>query len=100
MKSIGNKARTITASHLFRIGGGSGGGPAPRVGGGLLKIYCTGTIINNGLIEADGQNGSIGSGGGGGGEPVINGSPIGGSAQNGKGGYVVELAINPMFMLQ
>ena len=51
----------------FRIGGGSGATAFSTVaGGGLVKIYCTGDIINNGAINANGTNGPVTGGGGGG----------------------------------
>ncbi len=52
--------KTVAASSFnnFKYGGGAGAG-AQRVsggsGGGLLKVYCKGGIINNGTISADGR---------------------------------------------
>ncbi len=54
----------------FRIGGGAGAGYDNQgaQGGGLVKVYCAGPIVNAGTINARGENGtntSIGGGGGG-----------------------------------
>jgi hypothetical protein len=66
--------KTFTASSFnsFRIGGGSGSGHSGgSEGGGLIKIYCNGAIINSGTINANGLNGSSASGGGGGGIVIL-----------------------------
>jgi hypothetical protein len=58
----------------FRIGGGGGGaGVSGGEGGGLLKVYCKGGVINGtgAIIQANGTNGSTTSGGGGGGIIVL-----------------------------
>lgn len=56
----------------FRIGGGSGAtASSASSGGGLVKIYCSGDIVNNGTINANGANGPSAAGGGGGGIVVL-----------------------------
>ena len=59
----------------FRIGGGSGGGwkSNDANGGGLVKVYCTGDIVNNGsgTINANGQSPSLLTGGGAGGIVIL-----------------------------
>lgn len=62
--------RTMAASSFnqFRIGGGGGAGNAYNNsgdGGGLIKIYCAGNVVNNGTIQANGSNNLAGAGGGG-----------------------------------
>ncbi len=64
------KAVAVTSFDDFKFGGGSGAGydNQGNRGGGLVKIYCNGTVTNNGLIDARGEsatNTSIGGGGGG-----------------------------------
>lgn len=64
------QAIAISSFSNFRIGGGSGAGynNMGNAGGGLLKVYCNGAIVNNGTINAlgaDGFNDAIGGGGGG-----------------------------------
>lgn len=67
--------QTIAMSSFtnFSIGGGSGAGydNQGNAGGGLLKVYCNGTIVNNGSIIAIGENGNNQSIAGGGGGIVI-----------------------------
>lgn len=65
--------QTLAASSFnsFRIGGGSGSGYSVGAGGGLLKIYCNGAVINAGTINANGANASSSSGGGGGGIVIL-----------------------------
>lgn len=62
-----------TAFGGFRIGGGAGAGPfdSGAGGGGLVKIYCEGSIANAGTINALGANAGFASFGGGGGGIVI-----------------------------
>jgi len=71
--------KTVAASSFnnFTRGGGGGVGSVGfgvgyGDGGGLVKIYCQGAVINNGVIEANGSSGvsvSTFGGGGGGGVP-------------------------------
>lgn len=70
------QAIAISSFSNFTIGGGSGAGydNQGNAGGGLLKVYCNGTIVNNGTISAVGSNGGNASIGGGGGGIVILGS--------------------------
>ncbi len=63
-------ARTSFA--YFRLGGGAGAGSFQSFpGGGLVKIYCEGPIVNAGTISAVGSNASNGHGGGGGGIVIL-----------------------------
>jgi len=57
----------------FRIGGGSGAGydSQGNRGGGLVKIYCEGAIVNAGAINAQGESGANGTIAGGGGGIVV-----------------------------
>src|SRR5258708_6073556 len=57
----------------FRIGGGSGAGydNQGNRGGGLVKIYCEGAIVNAGTINAQGESGTNGTIAGGGGGIVV-----------------------------
>ncbi len=57
----------------FRIGGGSGAGydNQGNRGGGLVKIYCEGAIVNAGTINAQGESGANGTIAGGGGGIVV-----------------------------
>ncbi|MDJ0832927.1 MAG: hypothetical protein QNJ69_05355, partial [Gammaproteobacteria bacterium] len=64
------QAVAISSFGNFKFGGGSGAGYDNQggYGGGLLRIQCSGNIINAGSIEAIGKNGtnvSIAGGGGG-----------------------------------
>jgi len=66
------ETKTLTSYNHFRYGGGGGSGHRRQGtdgnggdGGGLVKIQCSGTITNNGLIDAD-ASASVGGGGGGG----------------------------------
>ncbi len=73
--------RTVAASSFnnFTIGGGGGAGTASSIsdsGGGLVKIYCRGGIINNGAINANGAGlinplAAVRGGGGGGGIIIL-----------------------------
>lgn len=69
------KATTSTSFNSFRIGGGSGSGfrtsSSDGAGGGLVKIYCAGDIVNPGTINAVGSSSSTLSGGGGGGIVIL-----------------------------
>ena len=71
-----------TSFNNFRIGGGSGSGwidsgASSGAGGGLVRIYSGGVIINRGIIEALGEPGTQGNnfiggfGGGGGGGGIV-----------------------------
>jgi hypothetical protein len=61
-----------TSFDQFRMGGGAGAGAVNGGnGGGLVKIYCAGSIINSGAINADGATGGGGVGGGGGGIVIL-----------------------------
>jgi hypothetical protein len=64
-----------TSFNAFRFGGGSGAGwrsgAVDGNGGGLVKIYCTGDVINAGVINANGGTSSTLSGGGGGGIVIL-----------------------------
>ena len=103
----------ITSFNSFRIGGGAGAGWGQGgQGGGLLKVYCNGDITSNGVINAQGQNGSTQTGGGGGGIVIlasttsvsntgdinVNGgdgsssSPYGGAPGGGGGGILLFVA--------
>ena len=63
-------ARTSFAQ--FRIGGGAAGGnTTTNFGGGLIKVYCGGAIVNTGNINATGFSGGPTGGGGGGGIVVL-----------------------------
>ncbi len=57
----------------FRIGGGSGAGydSQGNRGGGLVKIYCEGAIVNAGTINVQGESGTNGTIAGGGGGIVV-----------------------------
>jgi hypothetical protein len=76
---IGGKR--IATYHLLsfnnvRMGGGSGAGyAAGACGGGLIKVYCKGSITNAGAIEAYGQSyagqAAFGNGGGAGGIVIL-----------------------------
>jgi len=64
------RAVAQTSFGNFRFGGGSGAGydNQGNRGGGLVKIYCEGAIVNTGTINARGEaggNSSIAGGGGG-----------------------------------
>lgn len=67
------RAVALTSFGNFRIGGGSGAGYDNQggQGGGLVRIYCDGLIVNNGTITARGSNASNASIGGGGGGIVV-----------------------------
>ena len=67
------EAVAITSFSNFRIGGGSGAGWDNQGldGGGLVKIYCGGAIVNAGTITATGRSGANDAIGGGGGGIVI-----------------------------
>jgi len=67
------QAIAMSSFSNFKIGGGSGAGydNQGNAGGGLLKVYCNGTIENNGTINAIGENGNNQSIAGGGGGIVI-----------------------------
>lgn len=63
---------------MYRLGpnGGGGGGSGITVtgggaGGGTLTVLCSGAVINNGTILAQGDNGDVGSGGGAGGIVIL-----------------------------
>lgn len=70
-----DRGTAATAFNNFRIGGGGGMGTSDSTangsGGGLVKIYCTGSVVNNGTINANGTAGGSGGGGGGGGIVVL-----------------------------
>jgi hypothetical protein len=110
------RTTAMTSFNAFRFGGGSGGGwrftGMDGNGGGLVKIYCTGAIVNAGTINAIGGTPSETSGGGGGGIVVMaSGSSVthsgtinvnggnggvafgfGGAGAGGGGGIVVSVA--------
>jgi len=69
------RTTAMTSFNSFRIGGGSGAGwrdgGNDGDGGGLVKVYCTGSITNVGTISANGGTPSILTGGGGGGIVVL-----------------------------
>jgi len=67
------RAVAQTSFSNFRFGGGSGAGydNQGNRGGGLVKIYCEGDIVNTGTINARGENGGNGSIAGGGGGIVV-----------------------------
>jgi hypothetical protein len=68
------QATAISSFNSFRIGGGSGSGWRPGTdgdGGGLVKIYCSGNIVNAGTINANGNGAANLSGGGGGGIVIL-----------------------------
>lgn len=65
--------QTLAASSFnnFKFGGGAGAalvGASGQPGGGLVKIYCQGNVVNNGTITAEAL---VTTGGGGGGGIVI-----------------------------
>ena len=63
------KTTAASSFNSFRVGGGGGSGHQSGTGGhggGLVKIYCNGAIVNNGVISANGSNVTGGGGGGGG----------------------------------
>jgi hypothetical protein len=72
------RAVAQTSFDRFRFGGGSGAGydNQGNGGGGLVKVYCEGAIVNTGTINAQGQNGTNGSIAGGGGGIVVLGSRV------------------------
>lgn len=66
-----SKTIAMSSFHQFRHGGSGGGGAYSTTGGtggGLLKVYCRGTVTNAGTITA---NGGTGSGGGAGGIVIL-----------------------------
>ena len=67
------RAVAQTSFSSFRFGGGSGAGydNQGNAGGGLVRIYCEGAIVNAGTINAQGQSGTNGSIAGGGGGIVV-----------------------------
>jgi hypothetical protein len=67
------RAVAQTSFSNFRLGGGSGAGydNQGNRGGGLVRIYCEGAIVNAGTINARGENGGNGSIAGGGGGIVV-----------------------------
>lgn len=75
------RTKALTSYNHFQYGGGGGSGHRKEgtdgnggEGGGLVKINCSGTITNNGLIDADASspfNDDGGGGGGGGGIVVL-----------------------------
>jgi len=74
-----NKIVAASSFNQLRLGGGggsgahnsAGGGGEGGNGGGVVKIYCAGSITNNGTISAFGENAEAGAGGGGGGGIVV-----------------------------
>lgn len=67
------QAFAITSFGRLRLGGGAGAGPFANIeGGGLVKIYCEGPIVNAGAINALGASAAgFGAHGGGAGGIVI-----------------------------
>ena len=69
------RTTAMTSFNSFRVGGGSGAGwrSGQEGGGGLVKVYCTGDVINSGTgtINANGGTPSLLSGGGGGGIVIL-----------------------------
>jgi hypothetical protein len=67
-------ATTRTSFNAFRIGGGSGAGMRlsdDARGGGLVKVYCAGNVVNAGTINAAGATAANTTGGGGGGIVIV-----------------------------
>jgi hypothetical protein len=108
------RTTAMTSFNSFRIGGGSGAGwrSGQEGGGGLVKVYCTGAVLNAGTINANGGTPTNLSGGGGGGIVILastssatnsgtinvvggNGGPsfgFGGAGGGGGGGIVIFVA--------
>jgi hypothetical protein len=73
---LGGKRIPITYArsqwNSFRYGGGGGqSGQGNPSGGGLIKIFSQGPLVNNGQIESSGKSGCCTGGGGGGGGIVV-----------------------------
>lgn len=113
-----SRAVAQTSFGNFRFGGGSGAGydNQGNRGGGLVRIYCEGAIVNTGTINAAGENGGNSTIGGGGGGIVVlasrasvsnsgtmnvnggNGAASqiwGGNAGGGGGGIIVMISPTP-----
>jgi len=111
------RARVIGSINSLRLGGAGGSGAfySGGNGGGLVRIYCSGEIVNQGRITAVGidQPSSYNGGGGGGGGIVVlasrtgisnsgdidvsggnggDGSPVTGAGGGGGGGIVVLIS--------